>query len=82
MKFLTLSAVVALAACVSAKPAGHVDLAKRAIIATQTVVVDGTTEVQVIDAVEATVNAITTVVKTETVTETDATYICNLLLWR
>lgn len=52
-------------------------LAKRAIIATQTVVVDGTTEVQVIDAVEATVNAITTVVKTETVTETDATYICK-----
>ena len=55
-------------------------LAKRAIVATQTLVVGGQTQVQVVDAVEATVNAVTTVVKTVTATETDATYICKYTL--
>ena len=51
-------------------------MAKRAIVATQTVVADGVTYVQVVDD-EATTEAITTVTKTNVVTETDATYICK-----
>jgi len=55
-------------------------LAKRAIIATQTVVQDGTTYVEVIDATQAETIAFTTVTKTVTATETDATYICKYLV--
>lgn len=60
----------------------HCSLAKRAIIATQTKVQDGTTYVEVIDATNAETIAFTTVTKTVTATETDATYICKYSLGR
>lgn len=52
-------------------------MAKRAAIATQTVVQDGTTYVQVVEGTVATTIGYTTVTKTVTATETDATYICK-----
>lgn len=52
-------------------------LAKRAVIATQTLVVDGKTVVQVIDAGVAVATAIATEVSTVTETEYDNSYICK-----
>lgn len=52
-------------------------LAKRAVIATQTLVVDGKTVVQVIDAGVAVATAIATEVNTVTETEYDNSYICK-----
>lgn len=54
-------------------------LAKRAIVATQTIVVDGRTQVAVIDAVEATTTDLSIVTETTTTTETDASFICKYL---
>ncbi|KAI9486420.1 MAG: hypothetical protein EXX96DRAFT_549009 [Benjaminiella poitrasii] len=76
MKLFALSAAIAaLTAVATATPAGHMNLAKRAIVATQTIISGGNTYVQLVDAVEATEVGTTTVVHTNTVTETDASYV-------
>jgi hypothetical protein len=56
----------------SATPASHMDLAKRAAITTQTLDTNGGTVIQVVDGAIATKTVITTVFKTYTETDTDA----------
>jgi hypothetical protein len=55
-------------------------LAKRAAVATQTIVVGGQTLVQVVDAVNSIVTETTQVVNTVTVTETSNSFICKYLM--
>ncbi|GAA5794886.1 hypothetical protein HPULCUR_000234 [Helicostylum pulchrum] len=75
MKFFTISAVLALVACASAVPAGHMDLAKRSIIATNTIVQDGSTRYEVINLYTSVKTDTTTLVDTFTQTQTDVSYI-------
>lgn len=73
-----LSAVVAVLAAtsiVSAAPANHMNLGKHAVVATNTLVTDSHTTVQVVNGVVATEIDITTPVKTYIETDTDASYI-------
>ncbi|KAG2232430.1 hypothetical protein INT48_005733 [Thamnidium elegans] len=75
MKFFTISAILALVACASAVPAGHMDLAKRSIIATNTIVKDGSTYYEVINLYTSVKTDTTTLVDTVTQTHTDVSYI-------
>ncbi|KAI7906955.1 uncharacterized protein BX663DRAFT_494323, partial [Cokeromyces recurvatus] len=76
MKLFTLStAITALVAVVTANPIGHLDLAKRAIIATQTIVSGSSTYVELTDAYEVTVTETVTASYTDTQTFTDASYV-------
>jgi hypothetical protein len=78
-----LSAVVAVLAAtsiVSAAPANHMNLGKHAAVATNTLVTDSHTTVQVVNGVVATEIDITTPVKTYIETDTDASYIFSYSL--
>jgi hypothetical protein len=55
-------------------------LAKRAIIGTRTVVIDGETVVEVLDAVATTLDVTSTITKTNVVTETEASFIRKLFI--
>jgi ribosomal protein RSM22 (predicted rRNA methylase) len=55
-------------------------LAKRAIIGTKTIIDHDHTIVKVIDAVDTTVDTTTTVARTRTVTETDASFVGKLFV--
>ncbi|KAI8092252.1 uncharacterized protein B0P05DRAFT_525457 [Gilbertella persicaria] len=80
MKFALVS-LVASAALVSATPAGHFNLFKRAIIGTSTVVINGQTQLQLIDQVpEAIVTSTSTLfLNSAVVTTTSNSYICKLI---
>ncbi|GAA5814623.1 hypothetical protein MFLAVUS_008122 [Mucor flavus] len=75
MKLFTISAILALVACASAVPAGHMDLAKRSIVATNTIVKDGSTYYEVINLYTSVQTDTTTLVDTVTQTHTDVSYI-------
>lgn len=56
-------------------------LAKRANIATQTMIVDGETVIQVVEGVVGTQTDVATAVETNVVTETSYSFICEYYFW-